>query len=1295
MHLRNLFFAWLLTAGLFLVAAGPSPAQVNTVNLSGLVLDPSGASVNGAKVTLKSVTTGAERTATSNVDGRYEIVGVPPGSYSLTIEAQGFATLTNKSLTLTLGGSAEYSPQLALKTSTQTVSVVAGPEFIEATKTDVSQTITTTQITNLPINGRNYINFTLLDSQANRDSAPSIGAAPTSGLNFGGQRARSNEVSVDGADAVDNSINGVRATVSQEAVQEFQLITNNYMPEYGRATGGVVNIVTKSGSNEIHGNIFGFLRHKSIQARNPFSVQVDPVTGAVTAVKQPFTRVQAGATIGGPIQKDKTFYFFSYEITRRQETGFSDIGSSLPGTGSFGFVPSTTPAVPGLTLLLTPQQQKFVNSPAVLGAPGGIKVVQQIFGLAGSGSSVALAGIDPGVVAGASGVNFPFGPGPGARFPLPIDCGILAPPTPCTASNLVPLPTSFATLNSLVGNYPVKEGTSLYSLKLDHIWNSKNSSFVRANVSPSLITGIQVNAQNQNFGENAGSRTSLQQTRDWSLVGQHTTSLRDNLFNELRYQFARRGLHYGFSRLPGGSQVGVNMLGVAFFGREPFSTVDRIERRNQWTDNMTWVKGGHTFKFGGDVNLIQVRSNNPTQIFQLDYGGRYDFSGLSASSLGLCPTPACTIGGVPIPGFAPAQAYGLGLPGDFLQGAGSSGRPFDNKTLGVFLQDTWKINSRLTLNYGVRYDIEWTPTFKPETALNAAAEPAMNVLEGVPVDGNNVQPRIGFAWDPTGSGKTVIRGGYGLFFDHPLLAVAFDSTTADGALSSQLIFGPGTPTRSAFGPDPAALNASSIFQGVLNAGIIPNVGYLPGEQRFNPLLPNSLFIDQNFLTDRVPLTILPFTFPVARNFVYAYSQQANLTVERELGRDFKIGVSYTYNRGLHLNRARNIDAVSDPLLVSNDINAIESGLVPAGTNPLLVQVPLAAPGSCVATPGGGSILIGPAPIAATGFPVGNTTCSTTPVGAIGTAAIFNYFRPSGPNPSFAGLVGGYQNLVAIAKGFGFPAGFSAGGAFIPVPWSDVVQQESSGNSIYHGFTLSVSKRLSHHFQLFSNWTWSHAIDDSTDLQSLLEPQDNRFPNLERGNSTFDQRHRWVTSAVFESPYTNSDSGFWPKLLANFTLAPIFDVSTGRPYTVLTGSDINLDFSSTTDRPSVAPPGTAGSTTSPFVKNVAFIPPTFCPGVPASPFVPSPPVGCTGDLARNAFYRPGFFTIDLRVSRKFPIHERLNLEVIAEGFNMLNRLNVADVNLLCDPTSGSGACNAGQPSAALDPRQFQFALKVNW
>jgi Carboxypeptidase regulatory-like domain len=304
--------------GLAILLALPALAQINTVNLSGTVYDPQGRAISGATVSVKNPSTGAVRSAATDSEGHYEIIGLPPARYQVTVQAAGFATQVNSAVTLTLGQTAIFDSHLRIAAGAQQVTVTAEPALVDTTKSTISNTVTQTQINDLPINGRNYINFTLLDSQVNRDSAPSIGPAPTSGLNIGGQRARSNEVSVDGADAVDNSINGVRSTVSQEAVQEFQLITSNYMPEYGRATGGVVNIVTKSGSNQVHGDVFGYLRNGAIQARNPFSVRVDPATGLTEPIKQSFTRVQAGATIGGPIVKDKTFYFFSYETTRRQ-----------------------------------------------------------------------------------------------------------------------------------------------------------------------------------------------------------------------------------------------------------------------------------------------------------------------------------------------------------------------------------------------------------------------------------------------------------------------------------------------------------------------------------------------------------------------------------------------------------------------------------------------------------------------------------------------------------------------------------------------------------------------------------------------------------------------------------------------------------------------------------------------------------------------------------------------------------------------------------------------------------------
>jgi len=1252
--------------GILLVAGAAVQAQVNTVDLSGQVLDPQGLAIPGATVTVKNLATGATRAATADDTGRYRLVGLPPGRYELTVEGgKGLAKLVNPELILTIGQAAEFDAHMKIQSGTDTITVTEATELVEVNRTAVAETVDQRRINNLPINGRNYIQFTLTASQANRDSAPSIGAAPTSGINFGGQRARSNQVSVDGADATDNSVNGVRATVSQEAVQEFQIIVSNYMPEFGRATGGVINIVTKGGSNDVHGNVFGFFRHKDLQARNPFSVGVDPATGNTVPVKQGFTRVQTGATIGGPIKKDRTFYFFSYETTRRQETGFTNIGAN-----NFGVSNCTTPAVAGVTLQLTAQQCAFVNNPAVLTAPGGGVVAANVFLLAGSASSVALNGIDPGAIANARGIT---GTPAGPRFPLPIDC--LPPAIPCASGNLVPLPASFVRLNSLRGNYPTKEGSSLWSARLDHEWNDKNNTFVRVSVAPSEFDGIQVNAQNQNLGQNAGSRTSLQRTRDFALVAQHVTSLSRNIFNEARFQYARRGLHYGFASLPGGDQVGVNMAGFAFFGREPFSTVDRIERRLQWTDNMSWILGQHTFKFGADYNLIQLRSKE-TQIFELNFGGLFNFGALSAASLGL----PSTIGGVSVPGLTAVQAYGIGVPQVFIQGIGNSDRPLNNHVLGIFLQDSWKIHRRLTLNYGVRYDYEKTPLFDPSTSVNAVAQQVFGVTLGIPRDTNNVSPRFALAWDPWGQGKTIVRAGYGLFYDHPLLAVAFNSVTADGAISTQLLSGGGTASRVALTVNPLALNASSIFQGVLNA--IPSMGYLASQQRFDPKLPNSLFANQNFLTAGFPIPILPFVLPVANNFEFGYAQQANLTVEHQAWNDYKFGIGYTFTKGLHLNRPRDVNT-PDPLRLANNFrNALAAGLSPA--SPLSVAAPAANRAATAATCG--VTVIAPNVLGA----LSGCPGPLAPLNGqfLGTAAFFNFFRRSGPNPSFAGLAGGYANQVGLATLAGYPTGFPG----VQIPWGGVDQQESSGISNYHGMTLTVSKRYSKNFEFLSSYTYSHAIDDSTDLQTLLEPQDTRLPRLERGNSSFDQRHRWVTSAVLQSPYKRGDDGFWHKFLADFTLAPIVEVASGRPFTVLTGTDFNLNFGSNTDRPSVV---SSGGVSSPFISGVTFVPANVCDGsVSLGPATISPPTGCRGDLGRNTFTRPGFFTFDLRVARKIYFGERWNVELIADMFNLFNRFNVGDVSPLCNPLDPAN-CRAGEPTAALDVRQFQFAIKINW
>ncbi len=266
---------------------------------------------------------------------------------------------------------------------------------------------------------------------------------------------------------------------------------------------------------------------------------------------------------------------------------------------------------------------------------------------------------------------------------------------------------------------------------------------------------------------------------------------------------------------------------------------------------------------------------------------------------------------------------------------------------------------------------------------------------------------------------------------------------------------------------------------------------------------------------------------------------------------------------------------------------------------------------------------------------------------------------------------------------------------MPVAYNSVDAQVSNGNSWYDALTFNLTKRFSHSFEMLSSFTWSHSIDDSTDLQSPLEPQDSRFPNLERSNSVNDQRYRWVNSAVIQSASAKSGEGFFKHLIGDFTLSPIVEFAAGRPYNVITGTDTRLDLGASQARPSV---GSSGGTTSTFIPGVVFVTANQCltnsGGTFSIPPFTTLGAGCNGNLGRNRFTEPNFFQWDMRLSRRIPLGERFKLDVIADAFNLFNRTNIAAVNQLCDPSAGS-SCTAGQPTASYDARQFQFALKVSW
>ncbi|MGB8061597.1 MAG: carboxypeptidase regulatory-like domain-containing protein [Candidatus Sulfotelmatobacter sp.] len=1239
---------------------------VATGDLHVSVKDPKGNVVTNATVTVQDVAKGLERTATSDGQGGYSARLLPPGNYTVSVTTPGFTKVESTGVAITVGGLVELPVVLSVAGGKEVVEVSSQAELVETSRSSTTDTIGERRIDNLPINGRNYINFTLTDSQVVRDNAPNTGAAPTSGLNMSGQRARSNLVNVDGADATDNSVNGVRSTVSQEDVQEFQIITNSYAAEYGRAAGGVVNIITRSGSNEFHGDVFGFLRNRNFQAVNPFSTVPNPA----------YTRVQAGTAFGGPIKKDKSYYFFSYEVTRRHETGFSSIGQ-----GNYGLIPFDASAFFGapagsVNLQLTPDQISFLANPAVQATvatnPSYAGEVEQYLGFVGLSSGMAVNGEWPlGLTGGVPGI---------AGFP-----------TTCTAPPCF-VPASYQTIGSQAGNFPVFEGTSLYSFRIDQNVGANHRLTFRANVSPSTVTGIEVSGQDQPVGQNAYSRTSQQTYRDVAGVFQDTWTIGNNRVNEFRFQYARRGLSYFYNtQIPGGSDPAVNIPGYAYFGREPYSYIQRTEQRYQFTDNFSWTIGRHNTKFGVDVNYLPL-----TATFTVNYGGVYDFGSISANTLGFVnPAPGL------LPNFSalsPVQAYGAGLPQDFIQGIGSPSDSFHNLPIGAFWQDSWRVNSKVTLNYGVRYDVEIPPSFTPPSALALAGYNYLGLQKGIQTDTNNIQPRIGVAWDPKGDGKTVVRGSYGMFYDHPLLGLYFLGDASDGSTSGQLAFAGGTPCSATSTPySPGNLNGASIFTGTLsNANCMPvsQLNYEPNQQQFQSFFPvgqssNSLFLEQQYLTNApapfgpaaFPLAFQPFGYPQGKNFVYAYSQQANISVERDLGNGFALSLAYNFNGGRHLNRPINANTIRGDLLVANWQNAYTDPTSNAAAGPLEVGT-------------------------------GSAPCGVNPSGVPWvSAAMTNFFRPGGLNPAisnFIGAVGGGSCLTAVLPGlmqYFQAAGYSTGGfngncnpaTFSGcIPFGDMDGNFSNGSSIYHGFTANLRKRFGNHYEFLASYTWSHAIDDSTDLESTLTPQDSYYPGVDRSTSLFDQRQRFVFSGVYQTGEL-SGKGFARKVFSNWTFAPILEIGSGRPFNIITSSDDNFQLSSLTGRPNVVPSGTPTNAcgyqtvTSKFSPTGAFQEPCYQQFAPASSdpttFAHVSLLALDGNLGRNAGVTPWVAFGDMRISKRINFTERISTDLIVDMFNIANKMNVSAVSPLFT--------NAGQATAAYDPRQFQFAMKVNW
>jgi hypothetical protein len=589
------------------------------------------------------------------------------------------------------------------------------------------------------------------------------------------------------------------------------------------------------------------------------------------------------------------------------------------------------------------------------------------------------------------------------------------------------------------------------------------------------------------------------------------------------------------------------------------------------------------------------------------------------------------------------------------------------------------------LNLGARYDVEFAPQFSSPDALALAGYNILGVQKGIQTDTNNIQPRIGIAWDPKGDGKTVIRSSYGIFYDHPLLGLYFLGDASDGSRTGQLLFFGSSPCDGT-SPSPLNLNASNIFQGILGvpgclpAGLSSALGYQsntaagapcgagPNPQRFDPCLPNSPFLNQQYLTGANPFPLIsqPFGYPQGKNFVYAYSQQINFALERDLGHGLALNLAYNFNGGHHLNRPINANAARGDLLTANWQAAVAAGAATPATSPLDIA-------SCGVNPIPGAKLPYYVP-----------------------AALTSFFRPGGLNPSLAGGPFGPCVPLAIADlqaaGLNSACNPTATGLTGCVPFSDMDANYSNGNSVYHGLTANLRKRFSSHYEFLASYTWSHAIDDSTDLQATLTPQDSYYPGLDRSNSTFDQRHRFVLSGVYQTGKLGG-SGFRSKFFSDWTFSPLIEFSSGRPFNIVTGSGDNFQFSAETGRPNIVAAGTPTNSCGYPTVASKFSPSGFLQEVcfadisPAQLLQPNALMLLDGNLGRNAGLTPWTVFDDVRLAKRVFFGERFNMDLIADMFNIANVYNVAAVSPLLT--------NAGQATAAYDPRQFQFALKFNW
>ena len=769
-------------------------AQGSTGQISGVVRDSTGAAVAGAAVRITSTETGLESSTTSNESGIYRFVLVPSGTYLLTTEASGFAKREVANVQVKVGQVTEINLTLGVGAVSETITVTA--DAIQTTVSQPDALINEASIANLPINGRRFQDFVTLTPTAQVD--PQRGQ-----ISLSGQRGINSNINVDGMDYNQPFFGGVRGgersnsafTIPQESIKEFQVVASGYSAEFGRSTGGLVTAVTKSGTNEMRGTAFYLLRPQDLSRKNDYYEALQRNLGQTVNVAP--TQQQFGGSIGGPIKKDKAFFFGSYE------------------------------------------QQKFTNPRFVF-----FNLLQNV--------------------------------------------------TPNDATR-----EAFNYYNSLQTPFDQTNDAIAYLARFDYNFSEANRLNLRYN--QSWNKALNANSTGNQLFPNtisALSNNGTEQNRSYTIVGQLTSFLKPNLVNELRAQYSREVR----PRLANTEAPNVSNA-IGRFGTVNFLPTTQFDWRVQIFNNLTLIKGNHSFKFGAEVNHVFA-----DQTFAFNQFGVFNIQGTNPNTIMdiLSYTPSITTGVVNR--FDSTDVT-------YLRQLGNGRLDMTVNEYALYAQDSWRVRPNLTINYGLRWEGQYNPAPEATNRLLVDKIRGFRFPSGHTVDPTTIPdvtdqlgPRFGLAWDPTGGGKTVIRAFSGIYYARtPMLLLAGPLNNfreIPGDLSVQLPF-----------RVPAGNPNNTIYKQLRLIGIDLNNFTLDKLPILTPQQVQSI-AGALGLANFDPFTgAQPITW--ADEYKNPKSYQWGGGIEREIARGLNVGVDYSQVNTIYLQRNRNLNLPAPTILAGD------------------------------------------------------------------------------------------------------------------------------------------------------------------------------------------------------------------------------------------------------------------------------------------------------------------------------------------------------------------------------------------